>query len=65
MNDKETIEILTRLLTKYPLDALEQEGVREAIGILSWTKLLDGYQERRKQARDRKQADTGNQFFDQ
>jgi hypothetical protein len=63
MDDKEAIKILQEIFKKYPLTDIEKEAVREAIGILSWTKLLEGYQERRKQARDRKLNDQ-NSFDD-
>lgn len=54
MKDNEVIEILTTFLTKYPLDENERDAVREAIGILSWSKLMEGYIERKKKARDRR-----------
>jgi hypothetical protein len=39
MEDKEAIEILTRLLEKDILNSEEKEAVLTAIGILSWSKL--------------------------
>lgn len=39
MQDKEVIKILRSLLEKRILTEKEEEAVREAIGILSWTKL--------------------------
>jgi len=39
MNDKKAIEVLARLLEKGILSDEEQEAVRSAIGILSWSKL--------------------------
>jgi hypothetical protein len=57
MEDKEAAEILQKLLTKYPLDEGEQEAVKTAIGVLGWTKLVEGFVERRKQARDRRLND--------
>ena len=58
MNDKEAIAVLTRMLQEKSLSTEEQEAIRTAIGILSWTKLIDGYTEQRKRARDRKLADS-------
>ena len=54
MEDKEIIKILTNLLQKYPLEDTEKEAVKGAIGILSWSKLFEGYVERKKKARDRR-----------
>ncbi|MFA7309749.1 MAG: hypothetical protein WC050_02485 [Candidatus Paceibacterota bacterium] len=54
MDDKKAIEVLTKMLAKYPLNDEEAEAVREAIGILSWTKLLEGMKENMKRARDKK-----------
>lgn len=39
MDDKKAIEILLRLLDKYPLDNEEKEAVHSAVGVLSWTSL--------------------------
>ena len=57
MNDKKAIEILTQMLAKYPLADEEKEAVRDAIGILSWTKLVEGWKESRKRARDKRLED--------
>ena len=57
MEDKEAIEILTAMLKKYPLSDEENEAVRHAIGILGWTKLVEGWKEQRKRARERKSKD--------
>lgn len=54
MDDKEAIEVLKRMLEKYPLEKSEEEAVRNAIGILGWTKLMEGYMERKKKARDKR-----------
>ena len=54
MDDKKAIEVLTKMLAKYPLNDEEAEAVREAIGILAWTKLLEGMKENMKRARDKK-----------
>jgi hypothetical protein len=57
MEDKEAIAVLTKLLSKYQLDEREQEAVRDAIGILGWTKLIEGWKAQKKRARDRKLSD--------
>lgn len=57
MEDKQAIEILLGLLKKHPLSDEEQEAVRHAIGVLGWTKLVEGWKEQRKRARDRKLKD--------
>ena len=41
MEDKKTIEILTKLLNKNVLNEEEKEAVLNAIGILSWSKLAE------------------------
>lgn len=53
MEDKETIAVLTGMLGKYPFDAKEEEAIREAIGVLGWTKLVEGWKENKKRKRDR------------
>ncbi len=45
------------MLKKYPLSEEEQESLRHAIGVLGWTKLVEGWKEQRKRARDRKLQD--------
>ena len=60
MEDKEAIEILTTMLKKHPLSAEEQEAVRHAIGILGWTKLVEGWKEQRKRARERRAREFGD-----
>lgn len=57
MDDKITIKILTSFLKKYPLTVKEIEAVKEAIGILSWSKLMEGYVDRNKKARDKRLKD--------
>ncbi len=57
MNDNEAVKRLTEILKRYPLTEKEQEAVRDAIGILSWTKLVEGMKENMKRARDRKLED--------
>ena len=56
MEDKQAIEVLKKILEKYPLTEKEQEGMRDAIGILAWTKLINGWKEQKKKARDRRQG---------
>ena len=41
IDDKKTIEVLSALLKKGILSAEENEAIRSAIGILSWTKLAE------------------------
>lgn len=41
MDDKKTIEVLSDLLKKGILNEEEDEAVRSAIGILSWTSLAE------------------------
>ena len=62
MEDKEAAKILQEVYKKYPLTDSEKEAVKSAIGILAWTKLLEGYQENRKKARDRKLSDERTSF---
>jgi len=57
MTDKEAIKLLTGMLTKYPLTDEEKEAIREAIGILSWSKLMEGWTERKKRARDKREEE--------
>ena len=54
MDDKKAIEILMGMLEKYPLTDEEKEATREAIGILGWSKLMEGRKESMKRARDKK-----------
>jgi hypothetical protein len=42
MEDKDAIEILTKMLEKKSLSEKEKEAVLTAIGILSWSKLGQG-----------------------
>jgi len=57
MTDKEAIKLLTGMLTKYQLTDEEKEAIREAIGILSWSKLMEGWTERKKHARDKREEE--------
>ncbi len=52
MDDTKALEILIGMMVKYPLTDEEEEAVREAIGILGWTKLMEGRKEGMKKARD-------------
>ena len=54
MDDKKAIELLIGMLTKYPLTDEEKEAIRDAIGILGWSKLMEGRKESMKRARDKK-----------
>ncbi len=53
MEDKIAIEILKRMLEKYPLDGDEKQAVLTAVGILGWTKLIEGRVRSMKKARDK------------
>jgi len=54
MDDKKAIELLTGFPAKYPLTDEEREAVREAIGILAWSKLIEGRVNSMKKRRDRR-----------
>lgn len=56
MEDKEAALVLQEILERHMLDMREVEAVKTAIGVLSWTKLVEGYVERRKKARDRRMS---------
>ncbi len=57
MEDSEAVNILIAMLKKYPLDDKETEAVKDAIGLMGWTKLVEGFNERRKAKRDRNLKD--------
>ena len=57
MTDKEAIKLLTGMLTKYPLTDEEKEAIREAIGMLGWSKLMEGRVEGMKRARDKREEE--------
>lgn len=57
MEDKKAAEVLTKVLKKYSLTEEEREAVRGAIGLLAWTKLVEGMKENMKRVRDRKLED--------
>lgn len=54
MEDKVAIELLKGLLEKYPLEDEEKEAVLTAIGILAWTKLIEGRVTSMKKRRDKR-----------
>jgi hypothetical protein len=53
MEDKKAAKILMGLAKKYPLEDEEQEAIREAIGILTWTALSSSRLKKRKEKLDR------------
>ena len=57
MEDKEAIEILKGILEKHSLDEKETEAIRDAIGIMSWTKLVEGWKDRKMRIRDKRLRD--------
>lgn len=63
MEDTETIAILTSLLKNPSLTSAETEAIREAIGILSWTKLVEGMKEGKKRRRDAQLNDEQSDSF--
>jgi len=56
MEDKEAIKILEHMLKADSTSAEEKEALKTAIGILGWSKLMEGYMDRRKKARDRRNS---------
>ncbi|HEY4527143.1 MAG TPA: hypothetical protein VJK53_04865 [Candidatus Paceibacterota bacterium] len=54
MEDKEAIEILKKMLQKHSCEGEEKEAVHTAIGILGWTKLIEGRVKTIKKARERR-----------
>lgn len=57
MEDSEAVQILIKILKKYPLEDDEQEALKLAVGLMGWTKLVEGFNDRRKASRDRKLKD--------
>ena len=53
MEDKEAAKVLEDMLAKYEMTEIEKAALRQAIGVLAWTKLIEGYTENRKKKRDR------------
>ena len=51
MEDSEAVKILIAMLKKYPLNADEKEALKTAVGLMGWTKLVEGFNENRKKAR--------------
>lgn len=54
MEDKVAVEILKDLPDKYPLTEDERQAVLTAIGILAWTKLIEGRVKSVKKNRDKR-----------
>lgn len=54
MDDTKAIDVLTRMLKDPRLSEDEREAVKEAIGILAWSKLAEGRIASMKRARDRR-----------
>ena len=54
MKDKESIEILKSLLERGVLTAEEEEAVRSAIGVLSWTTLAESRMKGLKSRREKR-----------
>ncbi len=63
VEDKETITILTALLANKTLSVTETEAIRDAIGILSWTKLVEGMKDGKKRRRDAQLRDDASEPF--
>jgi hypothetical protein len=57
MEDSEAVKILIAMLKKYPLNDEEKEAMKTAVGLMGWTKLVEGFNDRRKAARDKKLKD--------
>jgi hypothetical protein len=57
MEDSEAVKVLIAMLKKYPLSDEEKEAMKAAVGLMGWTKLVEGFNERRKAKRDRKLQD--------
>lgn len=54
MEDKEAIVILTKLLHSGKLENEEEEALRTGLGLLSWTKLIEGRVKTRKARLEKK-----------
>lgn len=57
MEDKEAVAILIRMLEKESLSAQEREALKTAVGLLGWTKLIEGRMKSIKRSRDRRNFD--------
>ena len=51
MSDKESAEVLIKLSEKYPLNDEEKEALKNAIGVLSWTKFAETQMKKRGERR--------------
>jgi hypothetical protein len=51
MGDKESAEVLIKLSEKYPLTDEEKEALKNAIGVLSWTKFAETQMKKRGERR--------------
>lgn len=51
MGDKESAEVLIKLSEKYPLTDKEKEALKNAIGVLSWTKFAETQMKKRGERR--------------
>ncbi len=60
--DAASLQTLQDMLQKYAFSDAEKDAVRTAIGLLAWTKLVEGYKNRKKRARERL-LDTDIQTF--
>ncbi len=47
------IAVLIKMLEKYPFNTEENEAMGGAIGVLGWTKLVEGWKENKKRLRDK------------
>ena len=52
MSDKQAIGILSELIDKYPLEESEVRAIKTAIGILSWSTLIEGRMKSIKKSQD-------------
>lgn len=57
MEDSEAVKILIAMLEKYSFNDNEKEAIKGAIGLMGWTKLVEGFNDRRKVARDKNLKD--------
>jgi hypothetical protein len=54
MNDKQTLAVLVQILKNHPLSEEEITAIKSAIGLLSWTKLIEGKVQSIKKSRARR-----------
>jgi hypothetical protein len=57
MEDSEAVHVLIAMLKKYRMSEKETQAVRQAIGLMGWTKLVEGFNENRKKARAKRMKD--------